>query len=63
MQGKDRGNWSSGERRQPPTIAHEMANGRPMRGAGDRDLSFRAVPKWVWWVLDAGVHVYHRAGY
>ena len=61
---KDRGNWSCPENAgQPPTIAHEMVNGRPTRSAGDHDLPFRAVPKWVWWVLDAGVHVYHRAGY
>jgi hypothetical protein len=41
-----------------------MVNGRPKReGSSDRDLPFKAVPKWVWWVLDAGVHIYNKAGY
>ena len=40
-----------------------MVNGRPKRDGSDRDLQFKAVPKWVWWVLDAGMHVYSKAGY
>ena len=61
---KDRGNWSCPENAgQPPTIAHEMVNGRPRRDGSERDLPFHAVPKWVWWVLDAGLHVYNKAGY
>ena len=61
---KDRGNWACPENAgQPPTIAHAMANGRPKRDGGDRDLPFHAVPKWVWWVLDFGIHAYNKAGY
>jgi hypothetical protein len=61
---KDRGNWACPENAgQPRTIAHEMVNGRPKRDGTDRDMPFHAVPKWVWWVLDAGVHVYSKAGY
>ncbi len=61
---KDRGNWSCPENAgQPPTITHEMVNGRPLRDGSGRDLPFHAVPKWVWWVLDAGIHVYNKAGY
>ena len=61
---KDRGNWACPENAgQPQTIAHEMVNGRPKRDGTDRDLPFRAVPKWVWWVLHSGVYVYNKAGY
>ena len=61
---KDRGNWSCEESAgQPPTIARAMMNGRPRREDDERHIPFRAVPKWVWWVLDAGLHVYSKAGY
>jgi hypothetical protein len=61
---KDRGNWACPENAgQPPTIAHGMVNGRPTRDGNSTDLPFHAVPKWVWWVLDVGIHVYSKAGY
>ncbi|MEO8304914.1 MAG: hypothetical protein ABI724_12410 [Betaproteobacteria bacterium] len=61
---KDRGNWSCPENvGQPPTITHAMVNGRPKRDVGPNDLAFHAVPKWVWWVLDIGIHAYNKAGY
>ena len=61
---KDRGNWSCEEGAgQPPTIARAMMNGRPRREDDERHIPFHAVPKWVWWVLDVGVHVYSKAGY
>jgi hypothetical protein len=61
---KDRGNWECEESAgQPVTITKAMANGRPKREDGYHNIPFRAVPKWVWWVLDAGVHVYSKAGY
>ena len=61
---KDRGNWACPESAgQPQTITHEMINGRPKRDSSDRDLPFKAVPKWVWWVLNWGFHVYSKAGY
>jgi len=40
-----------------------MVNGRPKREDGYNSIPFKAVPKWVWWVLDAGLHVYSKAGY
>lgn len=61
---KDRGNWTCPENAgQPATITHEMVNGRPKRDDGVQDVAFHAVPKWVWWLLDAGVHWYSKAGY
>lgn len=61
---KDRGNWTCADNvGQPPTITREMVNGRPKRETDGPYVPFRAVPKWVWWVLDAGIHVYRKAGY
>jgi hypothetical protein len=61
---KDRGNWACDENAgQPPTITRAMVNGRPQRDDGGLNVPFHAVPKWVWWVLDAGLHVYSKAGY
>jgi hypothetical protein len=61
---KNRGNWSCEEvAGQPSTITREMMNGRPRREEGGERPPFHAVPKWVWWVLDAGIHVYSKAGY
>ena len=61
---KDRGNWECEENvGQPVTITRAMANGRPKRDDGYHNIPFKAVPKWVWWVLDSGVHVYSKAGY
>ncbi len=40
-----------------------FVNGRPKREEGYHSIPFRAVPKWVWWVLDSGLHVYSKAGY
>jgi hypothetical protein len=61
---KDRGNWSceliAG---QPSTITRQMINGRPVRDADHVAVPFHAVPKWVWWVLHSGAHVYSKAGY
>jgi hypothetical protein len=48
---------------QPATITRSMSNGRPKREEGYHSIPFRAVPKWVWWVLDSGLHVYSKAGY
>lgn len=61
---KDRGNWSCPEAAgQPPTITREMVNGRPKRDGDPNALPFHAVPKWMWWILDAGLHLYSKAGY
>jgi hypothetical protein len=61
---KDRGNWECDESTgQPPTITRTMVNGRPKHEDGPHSIAFHAVPKWVWWVLDSGVHLYSKAGY
>ena len=61
---KDRGNWECEDNAgQPATITRAMSNGRPKRGEGYHSIPFHAVPKWVWFVLDSGVHVYSKAGY
>ena len=61
---KNRGNWACDENAgQPATITRTMVNGRPERDDSARNVPFHAVPKWVWWVLDAGIHVYNKAGY
>jgi len=58
----DRGNWTCMETvGQPATIAHAMVNGRPTRDEGGTTLAFHAVPKWQWWLLDAGVQVTNHA--
>lgn len=61
---KDRGNWKCEiAADQPPTITHEMANDRPVRDDGATAVPFHAVPKWQWWLLDAGIHLSSRAAY
>lgn len=61
---KDRGNWECEDAiGQPPTITRSMHNGRPKREDGPHSIPFHAVPKWVWWVLESGVHIYSKAGY
>ena len=46
----------------PATIAFEMVNGRPTRVDGGLVLPFHAVPKWKWWLMDAGVGLFREAG-
>lgn len=51
----DRDNWSC--RPQPgalPTIAHEMAKGRPAGTVPGVDLPFHSVAKWKWMAMRAG---------
>ena len=60
---KDRGNWKCEEADdQAPTITREMVNDRPVRDGG-ATLPFHAVPKWQWWMLDAGIHLSQQAAY
>src|SRR5437879_1941256 len=60
----DRGNWTCpASTGQPATIAHEMVQGRPTRDESRTVLPFHAVPKWQWWLLDAGLQVTHTAAY
>ena len=58
----DRDNWSCNVHlNQAPTIAYEMADGRPKRGAQGLALPFRDVPKWKWWLLRLGVDLFSNA--
>jgi hypothetical protein len=58
----DRGNWTCATAPgQPPTITHEMVQGRPLRDAAGDMLPFHAVSKGQWWLLDAGLHVTKNA--
>ena len=60
----DRGNWTCAQAAgQPPTIAHAMVNGRPKSDGSGTMLPFHAVPKWQWWLLDAGFHLTKNATY
>ena len=52
----DRDNWSckvvmDGA---PATIAFEMVRGQPTRVASGLALPYHSVPKWKWWLMDAG---------
>jgi hypothetical protein len=61
---RDRGNWKCDEATgQPPTITREMVNDRPTRDSGGTTVPFHAVPKWQWWILDAGIHLTTPAVY
>ncbi len=52
----DRDNWScnaaSGGGAQ--TIAFEMVKGRPTRAGSALPVAYHSVPKWKWWLMDAG---------
>lgn len=60
----DRDLWSckvqAGE---PPSIAHELSDGRPVQRAAGVDLPFHAVTKWKWWVLRTGLPGLSKADY
>jgi len=58
----DRDNWWCNVRAdQQPTIAYEMANGRPTRGVQGLVLAFHDVPKWKWWLMRFGVALFTDA--
>ena len=46
----------------PATITFEMAGGKPARGDESAVLPFHSVPKWKWWLMDAGFRVFRVAG-
>ncbi len=61
---KSRGNWSCNVLAgSPPTIAHEMNDDRPVNFVPGLDLPYRAVSKWKWMLLDAGIHVFSVADF
>jgi hypothetical protein len=61
---KDRDNWICNvPPGQPPSVAHELARGRPtLRDAGTV-VPFRAAAKWKWWALRSGIAVSAEADY
>ena len=60
----DRDNWSCkpAAGSAPATVAFEMANGRPTRTDESLVLPFHSVPKWKWWLMDAGFGGFREAG-
>jgi hypothetical protein len=60
----DRDRWSCKARAgEPPTIAHELSDGRPVEGAAGLDMPFHAVSKWKWWALDVGIRGFTKADF
>ena len=53
----DRDNWTCNVTASaaPSTIAYEMIQGRPTRVGAGLTLPYHSVPKWKWWLLDAGL--------
>ena len=59
----DRDNWSCNVRvDQRPTIAYQMANGRPTPGVQGITLPFHDVPKWKWWLIRWGFPFFSDTG-
>ena len=58
----DRDNWSckAGGDGSPTTIAYEMARGHPTRAGSESMLPYHSVPKWKWWLMDAGLRVFTK---
>jgi len=60
----DRDRWScKAHAGDPPSIAHELIDGRPVRHEADADLPFHAVSKWKWWALHAGILGFGKADF
>src|SRR4051794_22970408 len=61
---QDRGNWKCDvAANDAASVTREMVNGRPAPDPDNPGRPFYAVPKWEWWLLDAGMRIYSRAGY
>ena len=60
----DRDNWKCNVAAggTPTTIAYEMAHGRPTRADAGLVLPYHSVPKWKWWLIDAGIGGFRNAG-
>ncbi|MEO8675035.1 MAG: hypothetical protein ABI569_05615 [Casimicrobiaceae bacterium] len=60
----DRDNWSCKPKAgtAPTTIAYEMIKGKPTRVDSSLVLPFHSVPKWKWWLMDAGLRIFSEAG-
>jgi hypothetical protein len=59
----DRDNWSCKVPADaaPTTIAYEMVKGQPTHIESNVVLPFHSVPKWKWWLIDAGVSGFTEA--
>ena len=58
----DRDNWSCNVGvDQTTSFAHEMLRGKPTRTGVGHVLPSRAVPKWKWWLMHAGVDLFTDA--
>ena len=60
----DRDNWSCKPKAgvTPTTVAYEMVKGKPTPADSSLVLPYHSVPKWKWWLLDAGIGVFSEAG-
>ena len=59
---RDRWNCKPHEGEQP-SIAHELADGRPVQRVAGLDMPFHAVTKWKWWALDVGIPGFTKADF
>jgi hypothetical protein len=60
----DRDFWScKPQAGEPPSITHELSDGRPVQRVAGVDLPFHAVTKWKWWVLRMGIPGLRKADY
>lgn len=59
----DRDNWTckAVADAKPATIAFGMAKGHPTRAGEGQALPFHSVPKWKWWLIDAGFGGFRKA--
>lgn len=59
---KDRDNWTCNVLAdQSPTVTCEMVKGSPTHGCNGLAPPFHDVPKWKWWAMRAGLHVFKNA--
>ena len=61
---QDRGNWScKASLETGASITREMENDRAIPDASGSTRPFHAVPKWKWWLMYLGLHLFHEASY
>jgi hypothetical protein len=60
----DRDRWTCKAREgDPPSITHAMEDGRPVQPPGVSNAPFRAVTKWKWWAIYAGIPGFRKADF
>ena len=58
----NRDNWTCNVQvGQPKSVAYEMRDGKPTRGGEGLTLTFHEIPKWKWWAIKFGLHVFSVA--